>query len=237
MNNLNVGINFRRSYPPIQNGIGCPIIYRSGSFDVLNVDEMEIIANECRVLAWFDLRTSVEKQRNSCEYLKSLGIIYKTFPWDTKKDFLPLVPKPMDYLSYYKILLEQKKILFELFISINEMLVNGNVAISCYAGKDRTGVICYLIHFMLNSTPQDTEKDYVLSKDFLLMKKESFIHNARKKNLNLEQYCKRFLLCSEIYTIFNDWFRSQFPDVPSFLSYIGLPGCFLLQFQNHFKRN
>lgn len=49
--------------------------------------------------------------------------------------------------------------------------VNGPIVIHCHAGKDRTGVLCALIHHVLGVSRDDTYQDYLLTNDLSRIEK------------------------------------------------------------------
>jgi hypothetical protein len=64
--------------------------------------------------------------------------------------------------------------------------------ISCYAGKDRTGIISTLILLLFEMPSWLIYVDYVMSSSYLLQNLEAFEQNWLKRNMTSETYSTRF---------------------------------------------
>ena len=241
-----IGVNFRLSYPTprCDNLKYNRFIYRSGSCSAFSQFDLQQLAVEKRIKTLFDLRSerelNIEPPLSQSEKPGStyyINHVLSPIEIDAEK-VMPHIPTIDDYVWYYQLIcLQSKQQLKQLFLLLNQALYTGNVLIACYAGKDRTGVVCYLIHQMLHSQFELVKRDYVASQYQLIRRKDFFLNNAKKRNLSLDAYAKRFLMCEGVFMVFDAWFKMEFKNISVFLDELSMPNDFLVEFRQHFNKN
>lgn len=218
------GINFRRSAPvSTQTNTA---LYRSGSFSALS--DFDNLQSTYHIKSFFDLRSHDE-----FEFIADSGISHLHFPL-TSDVHLPRQPEASDYLYYYQqIIKKNSSQIATLLNALLQQLAQGSCLIGCYAGKDRTGVICYLIHRMLETPIEEIATDYNHSSKSLLKAKEFFSNNAIRKKLSLDEYCQRFSLCPSIFNAFHQWFDGQYPIITDYCDNIGLADDYCMKLKRY----
>jgi hypothetical protein len=220
--NREYGVNFRCTYPLDNESChDMSRIYRGGSFD--HYGEHGSLQSKFRIGAMFDLRNKSEINANYD------AIRYFHFPMiaDTR---MPDIPDANDYVIYYQqLIMENKHVIRDLLLTLKSTLEDTSCLIGCHAGKDRTGVICYLVHRIVGTSEQLIRQDYVASKEGLMHREDVFIDNARKRNLTFAAYRERFQLCEQVYDGFDDWFKSEYPVIQNFCEDLNLKNDFINQ--------
>jgi hypothetical protein len=103
-----------------------------------------------------------------------------------------------DLITNYLEILEKES---SLIIKVVEELIqagNQNILIGCNMGKDRTGIIAYMLMRKLKIPLKIIAEDYAKSKELLLMDIDMFENHWSKRNMSRDEYTKRLISPEEI---------------------------------------
>lgn len=200
-------------------------IFRSGSFSHLPESVFPLLKEQVGITHLFDLRTVEETGKNpvsdTCERygIKLISLPLGDFPAEFRtKRFL----SPRDYAHYYEQILENgQSALHRLFSTLLYELGFRNFVFGCHAGKDRTGVVAYLL-LSLAGTPLETiVRDYVLSTPYIHDKLAFFRSSWEKRGLTPEAYVKRIEARPETMRLFNRSVQANYGGAENYLHMIG----------------
>lgn len=196
------------------------IIYRSASIDLYSKEDFEFILNEHNIKYWLDIRSFNEINYN--KIIQSDIVHY--FPLISDDIYkLPKIPNSENYFQYYIAILENNScIIKDIFLYLSNLSGDGNVSISCYAGKDRTGIISYLLQKILDYDVIYIKNNYIKSSEDLYNNRNFFYKSSIKKGLTIEEYSQRFLICKAIFDIFDNYFFNKFFSINNYFNSIGI---------------
>jgi len=226
-------INFRAScYSVWDASKGFPI-WRSGSTENLTSFQANILYHELGIRTWFCLAESNELK--NCQ-LSLLPQIEKVFCSLSDKHPHLEIPLVNDYVNlYWQYLTECSNKIFNLFTQIASLKDHEKILISCYAGKDRTGLICALITGLLISDKQLIIDDYCESSIFLLKQIDYFQTNWEKRKITKMDYSQRFKYLNDIICLLLDKIEMKYGNIYSYLISIGINEQTLNNVRLHFK--
>lgn len=189
-------VNFRTAFESEKGGI-----FRSAHIDHLSRSELytfyQIHDIECHI----DLRNQDEV---TSEYSEAQDFpSFRRFPLsDGDAVFRSLMmPSRDDYVTYYKDLIRNNRTAIKEILSFISFSSYSKFLISCYAGKDRTGVIIALLLLLLGQPIDYIAHDYHKSHAQLKLHADMFKKNWEKKGLTKMQYMVRLEAQSEIISI------------------------------------
>lgn len=170
------------------------LIFRSGTLLKANNHDLQILRNNLKIKCCVDLRSHAELgEGDISQKLVNQSIHWVHFPLEEhdQRFRLKKILNVSDYCALYLNIIEKNiqtiKSLFYYFATEAEL----PLVISCYAGKDRTGVIAYLILSLLDYPLEEIVYDYQLSNDYLLPKIHFFSKIWENMRLTKAQYIKR----------------------------------------------
>lgn len=165
------------------------------------------------IAAHIDLRTREECQQRPFPNIATLQCqSYKNYELnDFGLHFKNcLIPTELDYVKYYTDLIHSNISNIILIFKEIAHTTADSFLFSCYAGKDRTGIICALLLTILNVDKNIIFADYKKSGDYLLPFSDWFESNWKKRNLQEQQYLCRLSTKTEtieaVFTYFDDEF-------------------------------
>ncbi|MFD1708572.1 tyrosine-protein phosphatase [Siminovitchia sediminis] len=200
-------------------------IYRSGNFNQLNKSSLSLLREKIGITHLYDLRTHQEYKNDNIEELcswydlKLVSLPLGNFPsrFRTKKILLP-----EDYVQYYEQILAYNQ--SELYILFTELLYHlnfRNFVFGCHAGKDRTGIVSYLLLSMAGKSIDDKVKDYVLSSYYINQKLDFFKKSWQKRGLTPLEYAKRIEAIPTTIKLFDRSIKSIYGGVENYFNTIG----------------
>lgn len=173
-----------------------PYLLRSGSLKNITPQSLFSLKHDLGLQCQIDLMSVNEADHSSYHQLcMDYGIERRHFPIDENASGFKekLHPTFNDYYEHYYAILTQNS---ADFVDIVEFIAESEYQrflISCYAGKDRTGVIIFLVFSLLDIDIDSILKDYVLSGSYLLPHIDEFKSNWQKRGLDKADYKSRLL--------------------------------------------
>ena len=167
------------SYDNIKNNL----LLRSAAIDSINNKDFNTLYNDYNLRTIIDLRADYERD---CNLEDKYNINYYNIPLIDEEpgitkpktdeeiilNFLKQMPNDISKGDKYIKLLQKE----EAWSKIFDILLNnkdGSILICCHQGKDRTGVVCALILYLLGIDYDTIIDDYLLSNDLLKERTES----------------------------------------------------------------
>lgn len=138
------------------------VVIRSDALRFLDEEDKKFLLDN-NINTQIDLRTERVCQRIPSSLVNDQRFNYYNFP--LVEGSLKTLEENDSIASLYLRMIENKvvfKNVFKTFIS-----TNGGVIINCTAGKDRTGIVIYLMLSLLNVPFKDILKDYVDSDKYI----------------------------------------------------------------------
>jgi protein-tyrosine phosphatase len=172
-----------------------PCIFRSGNLYQLSAPVSKLIIDGLNLKCHIDLRSPDEiRVYGKPELLIKSGVAWHNFSLEQENSHLRRKARPtfIDYFKYYVELIQMNGDQINKIIKFMLATPYHSYLFSCYAGKDRTGIIILLIMGLLNREKEEVIADYHASKDKLLSQIAFFEKNWLAKKLTMEQYSKRF---------------------------------------------
>lgn len=149
---------------------------------------------------YYDIGLHVElKERHTVSQRANRAVNYFHIPLTdvkiTQMSF-PSLPQSWNFRDFYISLFQAyKQTIGKMINDILEYIVSNsdkkNVLISCFAGKDRTGVVCAIISLLLGCSWSSIINDFMKTDTYLKYNMPYFQRNWKKRNLNQEQYIQR----------------------------------------------
>jgi len=169
-------------------------VSRSGDLTKISHQSATILNKKLGIQCHIDFRSDKEIiVRGQPEILIKNGIIWKHFPLSDCDENLRLKQYP-NYIDYYKnyheLIISNKEIILSILAFIATSHYDRFI-LSCYAGKDRTGVVVMLIMSILEINIKAILHDYVLTGQYLLHHINYFRNNWEKRGLKKEEYLPR----------------------------------------------
>lgn len=200
-----------------------PCLYRSGELALIS-DKNAILIKELGIDCNIDLRSCQEIEKKYPDKIIKNGVYWKHFPLKTKNEIInKIFPDFKDYSYYYCDLLERNK---DIIVSLFYFIATSEfkrIIVSCYAGKDRTGIIIFLIMIVLGVDKELIIEDFVLSKKFLAKDIEYFKENWKKRGINKEEYLKRINPDHKTLREVINYLNSNYGSSILYLNKIGVP--------------
>lgn len=169
-------------------------LYRSSELDKLTKEEWLLLQHALAIECHIDLKSDEEhRQPSYFNRVEQPGWCYWHFPLSDPESRIRALKKPsyVDYANYYYGLLDNNRALLARLIERIAHSPYERFIISCYAGKDRTGVVIFLLLNLLNVNSESIYSDYELTADYLLPRYHYFQKNWQKRQISSEQYCHR----------------------------------------------
>lgn len=120
-----------------------------------------------------------------------------------------------DLFGFYKDLLLNNK--HEYRYITNTVLKGMPIAYGCYAGKDRTGLLSYLVMSLLEIPFEVILKDYAQSEKHIRNEIDVFETNWLKRNISREEYKNRIISPPETLIALDKWIQAEFGNVKGYL--------------------
>lgn len=212
-------------------------IFRSGNPGLMNAEDARLLKERYGIQYYFDLRSDEEVKK----YGKPNRLIDQNIQW---KSFSiggfgrtvreNLEPDSRDYaLFYLEILEEGAGRIKELFNFILEEdcfpFIYG-----CFAGKDRTGVISYLILHIIGASREEIFQDYQASTQHLMKKIDFFQSKWKKKGITKEKYQKRLQAEQETVILLEEMVQEKYGSIFNYLKELGFANEKLNQLKERF---
>lgn len=118
--------------------------------------------------------------------------------------------------EYKKILIKNQENIKEIIGLINK--INAPFAFGCAAGKDRTGVLSYIILRYLGEPINVIASDFSLSKSSLIDDISLFQSHWLKKGLTKQEYIERINTSEEIIFLLDKWVSETYGSVYEYLA-------------------
>lgn len=200
-------------------------IFRSGELIHLDKIEIEEIVTNLSIKHYIDLRSPSEISLNgSPDLLIEAGINWQVFSMKDDNHYLRTIkfPTGTDYYSYYVHLLEvNKSILREIFVFINNQF-HERCIFGCYAGKDRTGIIAFLLLKLFDFHEDDILNDYLASRISLVDNIDYFRKTWEKKGLTKEQYIARITPTKEPILLLCEYLSHKYGSIEGYFNDLNL---------------
>ncbi len=198
-------------------------IYRTGLLEGDNeTDFIKLQEYQCRYFIDFRSKKEIAKSAKFVEFLKISKITWINLEIDNLKD-LHIIEKPTNYnygLYYMKILERGEDSIYKFIKFLEEMERIEPIIYGCSLGKDRTGVVSYVLLNILNAKKKDIYTDYSMSKKYLtsnLNVREFF--RGRQFGHNYVQRCNSNNL---ILKNFEDMFIEKYKSFSNYLLQTGI---------------
>lgn len=201
-------------------------IVRTGNLGRITVPDLLLLKLKYDIIYYFDLRNSSEiVPREWSKRFAQYGLRWMSFPLgDFPASFRKkLYPTPEDYACYYMIiLLNDRQRIRELLNFIATTPNCYSFVIGCSAGKDRTGLIIYLLLKIGGISIDTIALDYELSNNYLLKDIEFLSLHRKKRNITEEDYIKRITAKKETIYILDSLFQEKYGNIWDYLQDIGM---------------
>lgn len=210
-----------------------PIIWRSGSLERLSLAQIHFLQEQAKINTWFCLME--ENERSGFQKITSMiNTIY--YPLSEDNSFRQKkMPFLEDYVAlYWHYLTKCSNTIFDIFKALSFLKNNENVLISCYAGKDRTGLICALINGLLNRDKSVIIADYVLSEMYLQKQIAFFELNWQKRGITPDEYNLRFSGLIKLISQVLEKIEKVYGGISEYLLCIGLDGLSINKIRTNF---
>lgn len=208
-------------------------LYRSASIEKM-IDDVPTLQTNLGVTCFLDLRNSDEI---NSDITAKLGLSYHHF---NMVDPEQLIRNSINgnYLiygqSYINLVLHNAenivKLLKFLIVTKHQRFV-----ISCYAGKDRTGIMSAIILLLFDMPLWLIHADYVMSTAYLLPHIAAFEENWRKRHIEQAVYQNRFKIDPRALQYFFDYFDHHHHGLLVYLQQHGLNNTDIILFNKKFK--
>lgn len=194
-------------------------IYRTGNIGAFTQSDVNLLKDK-QIELYLDLRSSNELDKNiSIEILKKEGIKYECFNMDNGEDSDMIIkPTYYNYAKYYLRFLETCKDNIAIFFIYLSNLVKEKIVYGCSLGKDRTGIISFLLLSCMGMNVDEIRQDYLLSNCLKYDKNvySYFINNDK------HDYISRLDKLDQIFELFYDQFAEKYGTVENYLCEIGV---------------
>lgn len=212
---LAVGLNFREL-----GGIGKERhIYRTGDPDLLSKEIFSFLRHKSFIYYLLDLRTNQERKFS----VEEKGIRMVHFPmYGNKAGENPDNLSTTEYANYYfDILMNNRETIRLLFSFLYTELNFKHFIFGCSFGKDRTGLIAYLIQNLADVSLPDILDDYEKSSNFISIQKHFIRDKWESKMLSEEEYLERIKANRETLLKLGDMLNDRFGNIKNFFADLG----------------
>lgn len=170
-----------------------PYLLRSGCLKNISTQSLHSLKEVLDLQCHINLMS--ENEIHNAPQFINFGIERKHFPLEEnvsgfKKN---LYPSFIDYYQHYDAMIEHNRVQLIRIIEFIAESEYQRFLLSCYAGKDRTGIIIFLIFSLLGIDTHHILNDYTLSGQYLLPHIDQFKSNWQKRNINKHDYMFRLL--------------------------------------------
>ena len=185
-------INFRPCCTSLWNTENLAPVWRSGSMENLTQKQIETVCETLGISKWVFFGATKELRDNKLISEPRLQCISLALQEDV--DFRRLIiPQKNDYLNlYWHYLTQCSEVICNFFYNLSSMDEGQRILISCYAGKDRTGIICALLCGLFTDDYQLIIEDFCTSLLYLQEQIDFFKPNWEKRNIDKITYGARF---------------------------------------------
>lgn len=159
-----------------------------------------------------DLRNLQDKKLN--QFLQDYGMKILNFPLPASAEYdYGAFGCSIEFLNYYIFLITQYSVIKAIFRGM--LTLFGGVLLNCSIGRDRTGVICFLIEIIGG-----------FSKDFIVEDMAKTDKNLLKEFKKLELQAElNYEQARERASLLYDWFFKKYQSIDNYLTQIGLEEC------------
>lgn len=199
---------------------------RSGDMSLLTADDVNLLQERFGVACFLDLRTNEERARRPFHHgWQASGARLLSFPLG---DFPAAFrqkgrPEPSDYAAYYLDLLQGNgETVRSLLLFMTRELGLRRFVFGCSAGKDRTGVVAFLLLSLAGAAPETIVEDYALTTAFNRANLEYFRPHWEKRGMTPEEYAERIAARPEIIRLFAEGITRSYGGVVGYLHSVGL---------------
>ncbi len=218
-------LNFRPLFNLQASAQAPSYLYRSGELIELSAEEVNFIAHDLKIKHYLDMRTVQEVDKNGKpEQLIDAGVTWINFPINDNNHYFRTKSNP-DYNDYYdsykELLVLNKEQYKNIIIHLAKVYKQGCI-FSCFAGKDRTGILAILLMLFVGVERNDIITDYVASEKSLLNNINYFESKWTKKGLSKVQYAARLTPSPQTATLLIHHINSIYGGVSGYLDDIGL---------------
>ena len=194
---------------------GCTSIYRAGNVPVLSNYDCSSLVNNIGV--YLDLRSQGEilNVQQETQNIKYICIDMN----NAENSYIIDTPIVQNYVEYYMAFLVTCKKQIAYFFECLSKDEQANILYGCTLGKDRTGIITYLLLSCMN-TPFDVSKsDYIKSEEELVNNQVVIDYF---KSINKNDFYNRISNLDKIFECFNYQFIKKYGTVYNYLLEIGI---------------
>jgi hypothetical protein len=187
-------------------------VFRAAKLTTVSQDDALWLRGTLHLRTLFDLRTEPEIERDGRpESLIELGVTWRSSPVQEQARVSRLLrPDPSDYFESYCAMLDPVR---PSLCAVMETIADGRglpLAISCTAGKDRTGVLVALLLRLLGVSSRVIAADYALTARCLRWRLAEFEHHRIKKGLTTVEFARRFEARPETMLRFLAWIDREY---------------------------
>ena len=192
--------NFR-DISTFNSGIKPNVVFRTATLSVFqNEKEFEELLQVNKIKTVIDLRADreiAEKPYSENTLTKFKYVKAQFDPWNQpdwfKKDYHYGTNEEIAYRFFAIGCRDKIKTVFEAILNEQE----GAVAVHCFAGKDRTGIVVSMIHLLLGTSMDIIESDYLASEVDVKLYRLELVLDIIENEGGIESYLKNCGLTSE----------------------------------------
>ncbi|MFN8771077.1 MAG: tyrosine-protein phosphatase [Neisseriaceae bacterium] len=202
-----------------------PCIYRSGNIHSINQCSASRITKDLGIECHVDLRSIKEVQEQGYpDIIIENGVKLISYPLADYNNPVRRTKFPTfnDYSNYYYHLIMNNKTKLTEIINFIATSQYKRFLFSCYAGKDRTGIIIILIMLIIGINVDPITYDYALSGKYLTQHIEVFQYNWEKRGLTKEDYIARLTPDKRTITTLITMLLTEFDTIDNFLLNLGI---------------
>lgn len=214
-------LNFR-ALPGIFLESGRPAFYRSGELASFTNQEIDDLTDIYNIGSFIDLRSLSEIKKSGFPVRAiSQGLECVNFPLESDGDYFRAkkYPSARDYYDYSVSLLRNNRSVFSAIFDFMGARKELAVLFSCYAGKDRTGLLAILVLLFHHSTSDMIIADYLESGPSLKKSLSYFERNWLKKGLSPNEYQERMQPSEETASMLLDYIEISFSGIRGYLEF------------------
>ncbi len=212
------------------------MLYRSASLDK-TPDRLINLIHDLKIECHIDLRNSNEI--DDTVHIEN-SLLHKQVFSLLDPDQLIRNSKIYDYKLYGKSYINLILHNSDTIISLLNYLIKSEYhrfIISCYAGKDRTGIISVIILLLFDMPDWLIHADYVMSTSYLLQHLAAFEQNWVKRGITPALYANRFKVDPRGLQYMFHYFEKSYGGIINFLKLNNLNDKDILHFNKKFKQH
>lgn len=194
---------------------GCQSFYRSGSINRMTLEDIRKLKLNYGINCFINLSPKTVNENHIRILFNKSGMKYESFAIkciQRNKSNPFKIFTPCEYASQYmQIITKQNRCLRNILKSISQSAHDG-VLFGCHAGKDRTGVISYLLESSAGVSWKNILDDYMKTNDALFKQSHFLSHLWKKRAWNSNKYLESIKAKEETLIIFDNWMKEKFGD-------------------------